>query len=664
MGEGVKLELNREQRAFCENRKEHLITLTSPPGTGKTLSLARRCIALVEEGQIPERILVVTFTNEARDAFVAQLKESGAQWAERDVRPENRHRLEWDAPPPLWIGTFHDACARILRCHLRRLRYEYPVRIMNDEERQRRFENTVFRMAQDMAGGETETRAQARSIATRTARWKRAGVDPRDGNWYAKIARTVEKDPPRLSKSEQRIAAAYQSEIHRSNLWDFEDLPLITYRLLTADSAISEAWRRRFDHVVVDEVQDTEPLLVEVLTHLAANATLVIAGDSAQKIYGWRDVVAMKQLKVFERTHGKARHYRLVVDHRLPWSVQVAATKLRREIDHQMRDPPQNEDPGWSPPRHWVVQDDELLGEALAECVHTTLKSDGGARGEEEESSWGDFAIACRTNAQANRWGFELLKREIPIRIRTRSDGMRLGRILMTWLAAAAEPSDEVIASLCEAAPLKVARVVLDRPRRSTLAFGTALADEIRQAARNDDRLVQAASAIRELEQIRNEAQERGVRMTLERIIELSGLKAEAEAGSEVEREGYRDTLRLLRGIAPVCGGLDDLRRSIDEADDETWNRDAGPRVQIGTMHALKGTEWRHVVAIGWNEGDFPKNDDDEDEGRRLAYTTITRATRTFGSIGAEIGQNGQRTPVSRFIHEAGIEVRPYGGSK
>ena len=651
---------DEDQRAFAEDRRARLLTLVSPPGTGKTSALAQRYASLVAEGLDPDRLLVMTFTNEARDAFVERVRATGRLPTEREVRPQDRAALEWDAPAPLWIGTIHDTCARVLRCHLQRLRFRTDVRVLDEAQRLERMARVVREANGQIVGDAEDEMAVARSLVRRMSAWKRAGVDPRDRSWRRRRARSHTGELPYLDEGAREAAARYQAVLGQENRWDFDDLLLLAHRLFEHDETIRDAWAGRFDQVLVDEFQDSEPLLVELLRTLGGNAVIAVCGDPAQRIYEWRDVVGIEALGRLRPTHGEPVERRLRRDYRLPRAVQACAEHLRARIEGDAYHAPgENEERPWPEPVHWECRDEAHLTAWLPERLRAILAAAGGGWRDQPPSTWAQIAVACRTNAQCSRWGERLAAAGIPVRIEVRGDGADLAQALLAWIEVAWEPTDEAVEVLARGAPFRLPRGALGRARRQALGYRSTLESEVRSLAAADERLAPLADALAALEPVRALSEAGSPGPALARLVRIAGLGQAAEQAPAAEREGYRETLARARRAARTAADLAEVSeqvRASGRANGDAQGHE--PRVRIGTMHGLKGREIRHVVALGWSERELVRRDEEADQERRVAYTTLTRALRTFESVSCRRGGNGETQAVSRFVHEAKIEVR------
>jgi len=267
-------------------------------GTGKTRVVTYRIAELIRRGTKPERILAVTFTKKAAGEMQQRAKELLTH-KRVSSKPTTKSR-DTSAPVPE-ISTFHSLCVRVLRRHIEQLGYpqKFVICDRNEQESQAR---TALR----------ELRAPNAALAPGdmlaiVSRWKAASVRPAEA---IKIAH---------SEREHLAAAAYrryQDNLKRIGAVDFDDLLLLTEELLTTFPSVRRAEAKRFDHVLVDEYQDTNRSQYQIVKWLAAgHRNLCVVGDDDQSIYGWRGAEVTHILR-FEHDWPNAKIVRLEDNYR------------------------------------------------------------------------------------------------------------------------------------------------------------------------------------------------------------------------------------------------------------------------------------------------------------------------------------------------------------
>ena len=268
--------LNQQQRDAVlhgtrESNSAHSpLLILAGAGTGKTNTLAHRVGHLIVSGADPERILLLTFTRRAAQEMTRRAERIVAMARKQSVARHGRLR---------WSGTFHSIANRLLRVHAHAVGLDPSFTVLDRSD------------AEDLMN-------LIRSDAGLSARSKRF---PKKGTCVSIYSRTVNAQTT-LSECLQHAfpwCADWESELKQlfrdyvrakqsRNLLDYDDLLLYWYHLMQ-DPTLAEAVRAGFDHVLVDEYQDTNALQAAALLRLAeGNQSLTVVGDDAQAIYSFR----------------------------------------------------------------------------------------------------------------------------------------------------------------------------------------------------------------------------------------------------------------------------------------------------------------------------------------------------------------------------------------
>ena len=263
--------LNDEQRRAVEHDGEALLVVAGA-GSGKTMTLASRVARLVLAGADPQRVLLLTFSRRA------------AQEMERRAGRVLRQALGMapaQRPPALpWAGTFHAIGARLLREHGQRIGLPVDFTIHDRAD------------AEDLMGWVR----QERGLAATKNRF------PQKGTCVAIYSRVVNSQEPLATVLQQRfprcnaweaelkgLFGAYVDAKRQQHALDYDDLLLHWWQMMTADAGLACVVGARFDHVLVDEYQDTNRLQAAILRALRPDGRgLTVVGDDAQAIYAFR----------------------------------------------------------------------------------------------------------------------------------------------------------------------------------------------------------------------------------------------------------------------------------------------------------------------------------------------------------------------------------------
>ena len=605
--------LNDRQRQAVEHGDGPLLVLAGA-GTGKTRVLVHRIAALVESGVAPWEILAVTFTNKAAGEMRDRLRE-----------------LLGERARPMWIGTFHATCARLLRRYSERLGLAKDFQIFDDDDQMK----IVGQLLKEEGCGDE---ISARSLLVRFDRAKNKGEDPR-----------LRKTGMYIDDYVERIYPRYVERLQREHAVDFNDLLLHVLRLLDDEEA-GPRLAMLFRHVLVDEFQDTNRVQYQIACRLAAaTRNITVVGDDDQSIYAWRGAEP-KNLFDFERDFPEAIVIRLEQNYR---STSIILDAANAVIDKNLTRHAKalwTERGGGDPIVWYEAGDDRSEGYYVASQI---------ARLVHEGLSPGDIAILYRTHAQSRSLEDQLRRHELRYEIVGGLSFYERKEVkdVLAYLRLLVNPASDT----------SFERIV-NVPARG---IGETTVDKIRAVARaHDVPLLQGARlAIRE--GLGNLAP--AARKKLAGFLELvDGLAAVQAAGASVaeiaiqvvERSRYREVLEAedSEEARQRLNNLADLVNLAADFDDET-GADGGVtaflerlalatpgdeiaqtpeekaaaralRVRMTTVHAAKGLEFPVVFLAGMEDGLFPslrprEEQDEQDaleEERRLAYVAITRA--------------------------------------
>lgn len=302
-------DLNPQQREAVETTEGPVLILAGA-GSGKTRVITYRIVCLIEHlGAMPESILAVTFTNKA-----------ASEMAERVEKLVGHQSI---AKPV--ISTFHSFCVRVLRRDIEALRIPSTVAgqppigltknfVIYDEADQQQVVKGIMRRL-----GLDDKQLTPRTVLSRISWAKNHMLDPQE--IYLQSA-----DP----KSERiaHIFEEYRKELRKANAMDFDDLLLEAMRLLKSVSAVRDYYNRRFQHILVDEYQDTNRPQYELMRQLAGDRHNVCAvGDEDQSIYSWRGA-DIRNILEFERDFPEAKIVRLEQNYRSTQNILEAASAV------------------------------------------------------------------------------------------------------------------------------------------------------------------------------------------------------------------------------------------------------------------------------------------------------------------------------------------------
>jgi len=396
--------LNPEQyRAVTAG--EGPILVLAGPGSGKTRVLTQRIAYLVKAmGVRPHHILAVTFTNKAAR--------------------EMQHRLETllgEQSQSIWLGTFHAVCARILRREAAYLPFDQNFVIMDADD-----QIALVRQA-------------LKALNLDEKLYRPAGIHATISMAKNNLI-TPEEFTPRTYRDEvvKRVYQQYQTFLRNNNAVDFDDLLIETVRLFRENPPVLERYAGRFEHVLVDEFQDTNLVQYELLKLLTSvHQNVFVVGDEDQSIYRWRGADYRNVLR-FESEFPDIQKILLQQNYRSTQTVLDAAQGVINR-NHQRTPKRLFSDRGRGEPI--------VLYEAVDEFAEATFVVDtirqwiesGKARGS-------DFAVMYRTNAQSRLLEEAFLRAGIPYHLvgAQRFYGRREVKDVIAFLRLAQNPDDEI----------------------------------------------------------------------------------------------------------------------------------------------------------------------------------------------------------------------------
>jgi DNA helicase-2/ATP-dependent DNA helicase PcrA len=626
-------DLNPEQRQAVTHPGGPLLVLAGA-GSGKTRVLTYRVAYLIRARDVPPaRILAVTFTNKAA--------------------AEMRQRLEvllgGAVARPMWIGTFHAICSRILRQDGAAIGIA-PTFAVYDEEDQRR----VLRQAMEALGLD-ERRYPPQVLHAIIGRAK---DDALDAGRFAARARTF------LEEAAARVWPAYQARLREEGALDFDDLLCEVLRLFEVHPDVLARYQERFLHVLVDEYQDTnhaQYLLVRALAGRWRNVTVV--GDDDQSIYKWRGA-DVRNILEFEHDYPDATVVTLTQNYRSTKTILAAAHGVIQHNPHRHPKALWTANEDGVPVTVYEAADGADEAQFIVDEVRAHLAAGGRLR---------DVAVLYRTNAQSRLLEEACLRAGLPYQVvgGVRFYERREVKDLLAYLRLVVTPTDLPSLRRALATPRRgVGETSLQRVVAYAQAAGCtvleamqrpeALADVARPAARALEAFARLIAELRDL------AARLPASQVIARAIALTGYQAMLEAEGTDEAfsrlENLRELVTVAQEVEEATGEVDlaaFLQHLALVADADLY-RDDLDRLTLMTLHSAKGLEFPVVVIAGLEEGLCPharaiEEDGGLDEERRLCYVGFTRAKRrlvlTHARARTVFGATHLAIP-SRFLDE------------
>jgi DNA helicase-2/ATP-dependent DNA helicase PcrA len=576
-------------------------------GSGKTRVITCRLARLLFEGADPGRVLAVTFTNKA----AREMKERVAR-----LLGYQGHNL-----PGMWLGTFHGLSARLLR------RYGEAVGIRKDfviydTDDQRRLMSRVL----------ADLNISEKTFPVRQV----LAVIDRSQNLGIRAADFAASGP--LDEVIAKAYRTYEERLAASNAVDFGGLLLWALRLGSPDSKVAGELAERFDHVLVDEFQDTNNVQYRLVRFLSRRTnSITVVGDEDQSIYGWRGA-DIRNILDFERDHPGAGVIKLEQNYRSSKNILAAANAV---ISHNSERRPKKLFTEADAGDLVVVFEGETEREE-ADYVATSIQT-----GLAEGALPKDFAIFYRTNGQSRVLEEALRTRNLPYVVvgGTRFYDRAEIKDLIAYLRVLQNPDDSIGLSRIINVPTRgIGDTTLDRLLAVARDRKVGLFAALDIAVTDPEILGQGprkkVAAFCDLMKSLREAQATLPPADLaEKVLEESGYRDQLAAENSIEAEGRLENLmelvaqmREYQREAEEPSLADFLERITLVSDVDSFDPDKGA-VALMTVHTAKGLEFPVVHVVGLEEGVFPHQrsiDDDSavQEERRLCYVAFTRAMK------------------------------------
>ena len=631
-------DLNDEQKRAVECVSGPML-IVAGAGSGKTRVLTSRIAYLIESGVPPERILALTFTKKAAGEMKDRI---GLMVGERKARR-------------IWMGTFHSVFIRFLRDYAGVIEFPPTFTIYDQTDSVSAVKTCIKNLNLD------DKLYKPKEVLSRISKAKNDLITPTP---YSNGAGGYRESDSHQKKPEiYRIYAAYCALCKQSGVMDFDDILLYMNILLKKSPQALQDISARFDHILVDEYQDTNMAQYLILLKLAAgHRNICVVGDDSQSIYGFRGAQIQNILN-FQKDFPGAKLFRLERNYRSTQNIVNAANTLIAR--NEGRIPKECVSMGEKgEPIHLVrtfTEQEEAM--QTASSIIQRIRTDG--------AEYQDFAILYRTNSQSRALEEQLRRRNIPYMIYSGNSFFERAEVkdMMAYFKLAVNPNDD-----------ESFKRIVNKPARGI--GNTSLNALIEEARAAGVSLFQAASAtsnpkfgvfcaiiLKARERLQDAydaamslAQESGLYLfykadtsvegqsrfaNLEELLNSVKLFMEDAEEEAVDEAPRVDLASYLENVS--------LLSNVDVSDEESANK-----VALMTVHTAKGLEFPYVYVTGMEENLFPSGGwlltpQDLEEERRLFYVAITRAKRvvtvSFAQTRMRNGKHESNSP-SRFLRE------------
>ena len=651
--------LNNEQLQAVKHVFGPLLVVAGA-GSGKTKALTHRIANLIENNAIdPYNILAVTFTNKAAKEMKARLEvllaqelafnQFGQPWSTLKEIDQNQLRTNvyQDRLKDLWIGTFHSLFSRLLR---------YDIEKYNDPE-------GLKWTRQFSIYDETDSQTLVKEIVSQDMNLDPKRFDPK------KIKRAIsnaknqcftsneleEKAGDHFEKIVAEAYKRYRISLSKNNALDFDDLLLLPVFLLRQNDFVRDYWHKRFQHILVDEYQDTNRTQYELIKLITAGNTepqkfqnwedrsIFVVGDADQSIYSFRAadfrilIGFQEDFKNGCNNEGKASLIKLEENYRSSSNILNAANSLiennTERIDKVLRATKEKGEL-----LKLLSCDDEI---SEAEAITSKLKS---LNKSNQKPIWKNFAVLYRTRAQSRVLEESLVRWQIPYTIfgGLRFYDRREIKDAIAYLKVLVNSADNVSLLRIINVPRRgIGKTTIQKLVDLSNKFNIPLWEVLNDKQSIEETIGRSSKGISKFTDLMNDLlcylENSGPAKLLQLILEKSGYLSDLLNSGTEESEDRRNNLQELINAATQYeeetenGDVEGFLSTAALTTDNDTKKNNPNSVTLMTLHNSKGLEFQNVFITGLEQGLFPSHRSVDtpsllEEERRLCYVGITRA--------------------------------------
>lgn len=644
--------LNETQKNAVTVGKGPVLILAGA-GSGKTRTLTYRIAYLIHEmGIKPSNILAVTFTNKAA----------------REMK-QRVEQLVGSGIAPLWIGTFHGICARILRLEAPNLGYEPNFSIYDVDDQVRSLKKVIGML------NVPQQNYSAKYIQNRLSKVKNKFLYPGDVS-----EEDLDFDP--LFEYFPDIYRDYQKYLKSNNALDFDDLLMKPIELFDQFPKIKAKYARRFKYVLVDEYQDTnraQYLLVKYL--VGGHKNIYVVGDEDQSIYGWRGA-DLHNILNFKKDFPDARVFKLEENYRSNGNILKAANQLVENNTARIGKNLWTKRQAGNKIKIYAADDDKDEADHLVEVIHDEMFT--------RKRSFKDIAVLYRTNAQSRLLEDALRRNAINYNIvgGTKFYERKEIKDLLAYLKVIVNPADSISLKRIINFPLRgigdttVGKIEKFADMESIILYdglgrveeiasiSPAMSGRVLEFYNLIQKFISTKDKLDPVELVSSLASETGLMHHYQ--TEYDQYESENRVGNIKELfnsiEQFTDERTREKRDASLDAFLEQVSLMTDV---DTWNSDSNA-VTLMTLHSAKGLEFPVVYITGLEMDLMPlqraSSDLDElEEERRLLYVGMTRAQESLFLSYAKIRRKFNRVVeplASLFLDELPADLLDYGQDK
>ena len=640
--ENILSTLNKEQQDAAKTTEGALLILAGA-GSGKTRVLTTRIAYMIQQGAIAGKILAVTFTNKAA----------------REMKERLSSILGENVVKYMWVGTFHSICGRILRQDIES--YSFP----SGKKLDKNF--TIYDESDSLAiikQGIKKLNLDDKIYAPKLVKTviSNAKNKMQDAYTFATFARDFK------TQNIAKIFEYYENSLNNNNAIDFDDMLMLAVKLLEQNPEVRKKYYDKFQHILVDEYQDTNQaqyqLVNALYTNLQSNIpqqrSLCVVGDIDQSIYSWRGA-DFRIIMNFQKDFPTAKIVKLEQNYRSTANILNAANAVIENNEERVDKVLYSQKGDGEKITYYEAQDEADEARYIVKSITST------------SDNYNQFSILYRTNAQSRALEEALIAAGVPYRIygglkfydrkeikdaiaylkliHNVDDSQSLRRIINVPKRAIGETTLKHLQEYADANDISLFNAILNVKDISNIKSGTA------------SKLNDFATLIMKFQEAQPKYQ---LPEFLSLVLDKSGYLKELTATGTDEDQTRIENLQELVNVAnefepeELDNVLGEFLTQVSLVSDIDGMDEIANNVTLMTLHASKGLEFPIVYLAGCDEGIFPSArtlmiKSELEEERRLMYVGITRAEHKLYLTTAKRrqmwGEYKYYTP-SRFIEE------------
>ena len=625
--------LNKEQREAVLHGDGPLLILAGA-GSGKTRVLTHRIAYLIKEKNVhPASILAITFTNKAA----------------KEMR-ERIDKLVENNSDYIWVSTFHSMCVRMLRRDIDKIDYDKNFVIFDYADQQTVIKDCLKELNLN------DKNYPPKSMLEMIGRAKDELITP---DIYSKMY----AQDFRMSKIAE-IYELYQKKFKQNNALDFDDIIMLTIKLLLENPQVAEYYQRKFRYILVDEYQDTNTAQYSLISILAQEyKNLCVVGDDDQSIYGWRGA-NIRNILDFEKEFKDAKVIKLEQNYRSTQTILDAANYVIKNNLGRKNKSLWTDKKGGDKIKYLECSNEHEEAFLVANEIKR-LNS-------EKNRPYKDFAILYRVNAMSRVIEEMFIREGISYKI---FGGLKFYdrkeiKDVLAYLRVIQNPGDNISLKRIINEPKRgIGNVTVDTAEQLANKRGVSIftiissaqdIPELSRAWTKLDKFVSLINSFRVQSQIMTASEMIG------EVIERTGILSGYEQENTVEAQTRIENIKELISVAMEFENENEEKSLMDflahvslVSDVDTMDEDSD-YVTLMTLHSAKGLEFSIVFMVGMEEGIFPgyrsmTSETELEEERRLCYVGITRAMESLymtSTFTRTLFGNTTFNRASRFVNE------------